>query len=189
MKSQGFIRMGMVVVSMTVFCVTLALCAESPSVPDDAPKVAEKDPHPAIVRPSLEEARGQAEILHRAMHSTLQVVHHRYYREDEGLPIPAAILTDVFDELEKEQRIKLRWLAVEGKAMNSDHQPQDRFEDAAVEALKLGKQNYERVEKGIYRRAGAITLTNQCLKCHVPNRKSTENRTAGLIIAIPIQEK
>jgi hypothetical protein len=39
----------------------------------------------------------------------------------------------------------------------------------------------------MYRRAGPITLTNHCLKCHVPDRKSTKNRTAGLIISVPLQ--
>ena len=36
-------------------------------------------------------------------------------------------------------------------------------------------------------RAAPITLTNHCLKCHVPDRKSTEDRTAGLIISMPVQ--
>ena len=140
-------------------------------------------------RPSVAEARRQAEILHSAIHATLQVVHHQYYREDEGLAIPAATLREVFAELEKEQHIKLRWLAVEGKAMNAGHKPQDAFEIEAAQALKSGEQQHESGENGVYRRAARIRLTNQCLKCHVPDRKSTEDRTAGLIISIPIKEK
>ena len=139
--------------------------------------------------PRLEEARRQAEVLHTAMQLALQTVHRRYYREDEGLPIPAAVLTEVFADLGKEQQVKLRWLVVDGQAMNIDHKPQDSFENDAVQALKSGRQDFERVENGVYRRAGSITLTNHCLKCHVPDRKSTEDRTAGLTIAIPIQEK
>ena len=34
------------------------------------------------------------------------------------MPLPAATLKDVFAELEEEEGIKLRWLAVDGKAMN-----------------------------------------------------------------------
>lgn len=139
-----------------------------------------------LAAPSLKEARRQAEILHTALHSTLQAVHHSYYRNDQGLLLPAAVLKDVFADLESEQRVKLRWLAVEGKAMNSDHEPQDQFEKDAVQALKSGKREFERIEGGIYRRVGSITLTNHCLKCHLPNRKSLEDRTAGLIIAIPL---
>ncbi len=140
----------------------------------------------AIARPTQPEARRQAEILHDAMHATLQIVHHRFYREDEGLPLPAATLTEIFDEIKKEQHISLRWLAVEGVAMNPAHKPQDSFENEAVKALKSGQRAYEQIDPGLYRRASSITLTNHCLKCHVPDRKSTNNRIAGLIVTIPI---
>lgn len=73
--------------------------------------------------------------------------------------------------------------------MNADNKPKSSFEDEAVEALKSGKKEFEQIEGGIYRRAGSIALTNQCLKCHVPDHKSTANRTAGLIISIPIKQK
>jgi hypothetical protein len=144
---------------------------------------------PPAARPTLEQARRQAEVLHTTLHATLQAVHHRYYREDEGLPIPAAMLKEVFADLEKEQSVKLRWLAVEGQAMNTDHQARDEFEKEAVKALKAGKDAFERAENGTYRRAAAITLGSHCLKCHVPDRKSTQDRTAGLIIALPVQRK
>jgi hypothetical protein len=137
-------------------------------------------------RVSVEEARREAGLLHTAMHASLQLMHHRLYREDEGLPIPAAVVEEVFGELESEGNVKLRWLVVEGNAMNSDHIARDQFEEDAVAALKSGKTRYERIDAETYRYAGAIALTNACLKCHVPDRKSTENRTAGLVISIPI---
>lgn len=148
---------------------------------------AAEDIAPTRTRPSLEQARRQAEILHSAIHATLQVVHHKYYREDEGLPLPAATLKDVFQHLAEEEQVQLRWLAVEGQAMNTDHKPQDQFEVEAVTALKSGAPAYETVDNGTYRRAAGILLLNQCLKCHVPDRKSTESRTAGLIISIPVK--
>src|SRR5690606_5101074 len=114
--------------------------------------------------------------------------HHWYYREDEGLRIPASTLQEVFDIVEKEQHVQLRWLGVEGQVMNIDHTPQSEFEKAAAKALASGKPAYEQVEDGVYRRAGAIKLTNDCLKCHVPDRKTTKDRTAGLIISIPVGE-
>lgn len=138
-------------------------------------------------RRSVEEARRQAQLLHTALHSTLQVVHARYYEEDEGLPLPAATLKDVFAEMEEAHGIRLRWLAVEGQAMNTDHEPRDAFEKDAVEALKSGRQNFEQSGNGVYRRAGSIVLGNHCLKCHVPDRKNTTDRTAGLIISIPLK--
>ncbi|MDA0834143.1 MAG: DUF3365 domain-containing protein [Planctomycetota bacterium] len=140
----------------------------------------------AIDRATVTEARRQAEILHVAMHHALHAVHHAFYREDQGLPIPAEVLKDVFKELEDEQHVTLRWLAVEGQAMNTDHKPRNDFERAAAKALASGESSYEGIDDGIYRRAGPITLTNHCLKCHVPDRKSTEDRTAGLIISMEI---
>ncbi len=136
--------------------------------------------------PSLDQARRQAELLHTAMHSMLQNVHHRYYREDEGLPIPAAVMRDVFSDLQKQHAIRLRWLAVEGQAMNTDHEASNPFEHDAVRVLKSGQGHYEQLQNGIYSRAAAIALTGECLKCHVPNRKDTKERTAGLIISMSV---
>ena len=139
-------------------------------------------------RATVDEARRQAELLHRAIHATLQVVHHEYYREDEGLAIPAATLKEVFAELEQKEQLQLRWLAVEGQAMNTDHRANGPFESEALQALKSGRDALERVDGKFYRRAAPITLTSHCLKCHVPDRKSTRDHTAGLIIAIPLGE-
>ena len=136
--------------------------------------------------PTVEEARGRARLLHETMHATLQIVHHEYYREDEGLTIPAATLKRVFPELASRQKLELRWLAVDAQAMNVDHKPRDEFEKQAVQELASGKDEFERVENGVYRRAGAITLTSDCLKCHSPNRTSNKDRSAGLVITIPV---
>ena len=135
---------------------------------------------------TVNEARRQAEILHSTLHSSLRVIHDRYYKEDEGLPIPAAILGEVFKDVEAEQNVKLRWLAVEGLAMNSDHKPADEFERQAAEKLKSGERSHEITADGVYRRAAPITLSSHCLKCHMPDRKSTRDRVAGLIISIPV---
>jgi hypothetical protein len=135
---------------------------------------------------NVSQARRQAEILHSTLHSSLRVIHDRYYREDEALPIPAAILGEVFNDVEAEQHVKLRWLAVEGLAMNSDHKPADEFERQAAEQLKAGKRSHEIAADGLYRRAAPITLSGHCLKCHMPDRRSTRDRVAGLIIAIPV---
>lgn len=166
-------------------CLVVALAMSSARSDEKAPS--SKTPTKPATVSTLDEARRQAEILHTAMHATLQIVHHRYYREDEGLLLPAATLKEVFAEVEKEEGITLRWLAVEGQVMNTDHSARDDFEREAAKALKSGQPAYERIENGTYRRAGPITLTNHCLKCHVPDRKSTEDRTAGLIISMPVK--
>ncbi len=161
---------------------------EQPPARTDLLSSPNESPPPAA-RLHVGEARRQAELLHEAIHATLQLVHDRYYREDEGLPLPAAVLSNVFADLEQKQHVQLRWLAVEGQAMNTDHKPRNEFELQAVQALKSGKQHYEQAEGGIYRRVGTITLSNHCLKCHVPDRKHTRDRAAGLIISIPVLEE
>ncbi|MBS0261898.1 MAG: DUF3365 domain-containing protein [Planctomycetes bacterium] len=184
-KSIGIV----LALTFTLGLLTIGRSAPPPTstAPDAAARAAGKSSADGGSRPTREQARRQAEILHDTLHTTLQTVHQRYYRENEGLPIPAAILKDVFDDLEENQRISVRWLAVDGLAMNADHKPQDQFDEAAVKALKSGQRAYERTVDGVYRRTGAIKLTNQCLKCHAPQRKSLQDQTAGLTICIPIQ--
>ena len=134
--------------------------------------------------PSIEEARARAELLHDTIHATLRVVHRDFYREDEGLPIPAASLGKVLRSLEEDRGITLRWLAVDGEAMNVDHKARDDFERATVKSIQNGQKPHESTDGGVYRRAAAIALTSECLKCHLPNRKSTEDRFAGLIVSL-----
>jgi hypothetical protein len=137
-------------------------------------------------RPSVDEARARAELLHETVHATLRIMHRDFYREDEGLPIPAASMAKVFRAIEEEQGVSLRWLAVDGEAMNVDHKARDDFERSAVKSIQDAHKPHESTDGGVYRRAAAITLTGECLKCHIPNRKSTENRSAGLIISMPL---
>lgn len=158
----------------------------TPADEDTSTKASPNGGSVVAAKTTVNEARQQAELLHSTLHSSLRVIHDRYYKEDEGLPIPAAILGEVFRDVEAEQGVKLRWLAVEGLAMNSDHKPADEFERRAVEKLKAGEKAHEITLDGLYRRAAPITLSGHCLKCHMPDRKSTRDRVAGLIIAIPV---
>lgn len=137
--------------------------------------------------PTSAEARGRAELLHDTVEQLLHVVHQRYYREDEGLKLPAAALKEVFRELAERRGVELRWLAVEAEAMNVAHVPRDDFEKAASKAILAGDSAFEQTVGGTYRRVGRIVLTNECLKCHVPNRTSTRDRAAGLVIAMPVR--
>lgn len=138
---------------------------------------------------SVDAARAQARLLHETLHATLLIVHQKYYREDEKLPIPSSVLDDVFEDLQKNRDINFRWISVNAEAMNIDHEPKTEFEKQAAEALSDGKTEFEQVEKGVYRHVGTICLPSQCLKCHLPNRRSTATRFAGLIISLPVKEK
>lgn len=138
--------------------------------------------------PSLAEARGRARLLHEAMHATLHVVHHQYYREDEGLLIPATTLKKVFRELSERKKVELRWLAVNAQAMSTDHIAESDFERAAVKALAAGADDHETVDGNTFRYAGKITLGADCLKCHLPSRTSTKDRAAALVISFPMKK-
>lgn len=166
------------VLALAATCILAALGVGA--APPEAPK-------PAL--PSVLDARARARLLHETIHASLHVVHHQYYREEEGLELPAAAFKNVFRELADRQDVELRWLVVEGQPMNVAHQAQDEFERNAVKAIASGSDEYEAVENGVYRRAGAITLTSECLKCHLPNRTSTKDRSAGLVIAMPVSER
>ncbi|MCA9173748.1 MAG: DUF3365 domain-containing protein [Planctomycetales bacterium] len=176
--------LGLAVLTAVIAAATAAVTASQVHAQQPA-KAPQALPAPASV-PSVEEARRQATALHTVVHAMLQTVHDTYYREDEGLRIPASVFKDVFGELEQSQRVRLRWLAIEGKAMNTEHLPRDEFEREAVRILKAQREAHEDLTNGVYRRAAPIRLSNHCLKCHVPDRRSTKDRIAGLIVQMNV---
>ena len=75
--------------------------------------------------------------------------------------------------------------------MSINHKPEGAFEEKAATEIAAGKADYERVEDGYYKRAGAIPLGAGCVGCHTklfqPPGKTP--RFAGLVIAIPVKDK
>ena len=140
-------------------------------------------------RPTMEEARARARLLHETIHGALQVMHRDFFHEDEKLRIPSRSLEDVFVELTRSHNVELRWLAVNTDAMNIDHNPKTEFEKYAVKALSSGEEEFELGANNIYRFAGTIRLSSVCLKCHVPNRTSTKDRAAALVISMPLKNE
>lgn len=142
----------------------------------------------AVDSPStIAEARSRARLLHETIHATLQVVHRDYFREDERLLIPSQSMEDVFVELARLHKVKLKWLVVNADAMNVDHKPQNEFERNAVKALSTGKKEFEFTQRDTYQFAGTIRLSAQCLKCHVATRTNLKDRVAGLVITMPLK--
>ncbi|PQO30162.1 DUF3365 domain-containing protein [Blastopirellula marina] len=139
--------------------------------------------------PSVAEARVRARLLHEMVHGALQVMHRDFFDEEESHAIPSRSLEDVFVELQRGHRVSVRWISVNTNAMNVDNEPQSLFEKAAAKQLAQGKPEHDAVDQGRYQYAGAIRLSSRCLKCHVPNRTSTDSRTAGLIISMPVAEE
>ena len=149
---------------------------------DENPDEAEEKS--GLVPATVVEARGRAKLLHETLHGTLQLVHRDFFDPDEMDFIPSATLDELFADLAEKQKVELHWLGIEGKTMSIDHKPKDDFERKAVAALKAGKPEFEKIEGDRYRRVAPIVLHNSCLKCHVPNRKSLEDRVAGLAISM-----
>ena len=135
-------------------------------------------------------ARGRAKLLHDVYASTLEVLHHHYFRA-EGAVLPARAMEDIFTEMDRLSKDKARWIAVNTDAMSIHHEPKTEFEKKAAAVLASGKGEYELVENGVYQRAGVIPLRSSCVSCHskhfsVPPKTP---RFAGLVISIPLNQK
>lgn len=138
---------------------------------------------------SVAAARQQARLLHETYESTLQALHRRYFKDDGRMPVPSRVLDEVFADLSLRTNIKARWMAVNAQVMTLGHEPQDDFEKQAARELAKGQDEFERVEKGVYRHAGSISLFASCLKCHAPAPMNpTVHRVAALVINVPVKQ-
>ena len=115
-------------------------------------------------------------------------MHRDLFREDEGFTLPARSLDDVFAEMKRVHGVEMAWLAVDAKPMDVDHEANDEFEKQAVKAIAAGAEEYGAVEGDRYRHAGRIRLASECLKCHLPNRTSTDDRSAAVTINLAVQK-
>jgi hypothetical protein len=140
--------------------------------------------------PAVEKARAQAKLMHQMYAATLDVMHHHYFRSDRAV-LPARALEDVFSQMENQTSIKAKWIAVNAKAMSVHHEPVGDFEKQAVKAIVAGKGEFERVEDGVYLRAGAIPLGAGCINCHTGFFAKGPNspRFAGLVIRVPLPKE
>ena len=172
----------------TLFSVTY-----SPTALGDGEKDAERSA--ATNLPATEEeAKSRARWMHEIIHGSLQVIHRDFFGDgDDGRggrkTLPSQSLEDVFKGMEEIWNVEIRWLGVDESVKDIDHEPQDEFEEDAAFALEDGAIEYGKMEKNRYRYVGAIVLKNECLKCHVPNRTSLEDRVAGLAIYMPLKTK
>ncbi len=138
---------------------------------------------------AVEAARARAELLHKVYASTLDVMHHRYFRHDRAT-VPARALEDVFADMARQTGVEAKWLVVNAKEMSINHKAKTEFDRRAVRAIASGEGSYEEVGKDRYRRAGAISLMNKgCLGCHLQFGSSAKkDRFAALVIAIPLKD-
>ncbi|NQV23975.1 MAG: hypothetical protein HQ518_06365, partial [Rhodopirellula sp.] len=66
--------------------------------------------------------------------------------------------------------------------------PETAFEKQAAKTLSTGKEEFEVVQDGYYRRATPIPLRGGCLSCHggLFRQPSEKPKYAGLVISVPI---
>ncbi len=174
-----------------ILCVACALSADPSGAEKSRPKGAEKaapaDSKNGDRPVSVAAARQQARLMHNIYASTLDTMHHHFFRRDRAV-LPARALEDVFADMEKLSNVKAKWISVNTKAMSVNHEPKSDFEKKAAEAIASGKEEFERVEDGYYHRAGAIPLDSGCVSCHTGFFSKTPNtpRFAGLVISVPV---
>jgi hypothetical protein len=137
--------------------------------------------------PTVGEAKERARLIHASLRGALEVMHRDFFRRGESKAIPSESLQDVFKALAGRFGVTIRWLATEETVMNVEHKAGDAFGRQALKAVGEGSEEFSAVEDGRLRFAGSIVLENQCLKCHVANRTSLEDRFAALEISLPVK--
>jgi hypothetical protein len=138
-------------------------------------------------RVSLPVARDRAKLMHDMSLSTLDVMHHRYFRGDRAV-VPARAMEDVFGDMKRRYSIQAGWISASLSAMSLNHEPKSEFEKQAAEKIAKGEEFVETIEDGFYRRAASVRLTAGCISCHAgffANNSSTP-KFAGLIISVPV---
>ncbi|NLT70396.1 MAG: DUF3365 domain-containing protein [Verrucomicrobiaceae bacterium] len=156
---------------------------------EEAAAEARKEARKQISLPdTVEEARARARWLHEGLHGALQVMHRDFFEEDDAGMLPSQSLDDVFKEMARSWAVEIRWLGVNA-TKGIDHKPKDRFEERAAAALMDGEIEYEQIEANRYRYVGLVRLQNECLKCHVRERTTLEDRVGGLAISFPMKKK
>tara|TARA_R110002072_G_scaffold302615_3_gene486910 strand:- start:14379 stop:14969 length:591 start_codon:yes stop_codon:yes gene_type:complete len=137
----------------------------------------------------LDVARDRAKVMHDVYEVTLEVMHHRYFHGNRAT-VPARAMQDIFSAIERQSKVKARWISVNMKPMSIDHEPETEFEKSAAKAIAKGKSHVDIVENGFYRRAGAIPLSAGCVGCHggLSSNPSTTPKFAALVISVPIRQ-
>jgi len=145
-------------------------------------------PSAAKLEAAVAVARERAILLSDVYTTTLDVMHHRYFRQD-GPVLPARAMEDVFEGMAGLSGGKANWISVNTKAMSINHEPATVFEKQAAAELSTGKEDYELVGDGVYQRAVAIPLRARCVGCHTKmfSEPPKTPRYAALVISIPLK--
>jgi hypothetical protein len=164
-------------------CLFAVNAEENPAKTDKQPAVKKTAKDEKAV--SLPEARRRAKLLHETYTATLGIM-HRYYFKDGQIVVPSRALEDVFYRIAIREKIKANWIAVNAQAMSIEHKPDGEFEKQAAAALRSGKNEFEQIADGEYRRVGSVILFGDCVNCH---KSSARSLVAGLVIRMPMTKE
>lgn len=173
------IRLGVLVFgAVGVLCGGIMLCAAAPN--SDATGASDSQ------QVSVDVARDRAKIMHEIYAATLHSIHDHYFHGDRAR-VPAKAMEDVFAELQRQTKMEARWISASLQPMSINHEPKSDFEKQAAKEIAGGKAEFDAVEGGFYRRAGAIPLSGGCVACHGGLFQGEGRRQfAGLVISIPV---
>ncbi len=146
------------------------------------------DRQPAAV--TVATARDRATLLQNTYLATLHVMHERYFHDERAI-VPARALEDVFAELDRQSKVKARWISVNTKPMSVGHEPKTAFEKQAAKEIDDGQESVELVADGVYQRAVAIPLTSGCVSCHTGffGSQPKSPRYAALVVTMPVTDE
>ena len=139
---------------------------------------------------SVESARDRARTMAQVYASTLDVLHHYYFRVNKAV-LPARAMEDIFADVQDSSGAKVRWISVNARAMSVDHEPSTEFEKVAARKLATGIREVEQLVGKEYSYASAIPLHESCIQCHMGTFMTppTKPRFAGLVISMPVQNQ
>jgi hypothetical protein len=174
---------------LLVFFIVLSLAGGGDRLHGEPAESAKTEAN-AEVRVPVGMAREKAKLMHNVYSATLDAMHHYYFHANKAV-IPARAMEDVFADVAHRSHATARWISVNTKAMSIDHEPNTDFEKKAAAELSAGKEEFEIVDKGWYRRASPIPLNGGCIGCHTDSfsKRSNAPRYAGLVISIPVNDE
>ncbi|MFN0198988.1 MAG: DUF3365 domain-containing protein [Planctomycetaceae bacterium] len=189
MKVTTFIKPGVLGIA-GLLCLMFVLAGDQSAGQENSPTKKKSRPEPEIAaedRVSVEVARDRAKLMHDIYEATLDTMHDHYFHGEKAA-VPARAMEDVFYSMKRKSKAEARWIAVNSRAMSLDHEPETEFEKIAAQQITAGKNEYEEIKDGYYRRAGAIPLHGGCIRCHnnIFGEPPKTAKFAGLVISVPI---
>jgi hypothetical protein len=135
---------------------------------------ADKDQSNAPATLTLEGARREVRLLDDLYKSAI-VYMNEVYVEDENSVAAGETARDLFAAMKQKGWHDARLVDATGEPINSENEPRDAFEKAAIEKIRGGQPYYDEVvseNDGRYLRAATLVpvVNDKCVLCHPGNK-------------------